>query len=149
MTVSALPITNLSATGADSRFAPAFAVLRDVATSEQALNELTARLASVLLDVLSVLTADPTTIPVPTRSVTRHDWRALRLSRGWSQSEMFRHLTQVATDLGEQLPSWQTFKRNLSRWENGTVAPSRYYQRLLTPLFGLTAATGPDGRAVA
>jgi uncharacterized iron-regulated protein len=143
MTVAALPIADLLAhAGADSRFASAFAVLRDVATSGEAPNEMTARLASVLLDVLSVLVTDPAT----TTPATRHDWRTLRQRRGWTQSEMFRHLTQVAADLGEQLPSWPSFKRNLSRWENGTVAPSPYYQRLLIPLFGLAESTGGGAR---
>ncbi|MDQ7904829.1 helix-turn-helix transcriptional regulator [Phytohabitans sp. ZYX-F-186] len=137
MTVAVVPIADLSArVGADSRFASAFAVLRDVATSDQAPNETTARLASVLLDVLSVLVTDPATTPA-----TGYDWRTLRQRRGWTQAQMFRHLTRVAEDLGERLPSWASFKRNLSRWENGTVRPSPYYQRLLLPLFGLADST--------
>lgn len=48
MSVAALPVTGLPAlSGADSRFASAFAVLRDVTNSGDTLNEPTARLSTL------------------------------------------------------------------------------------------------------
>ena len=146
MTVAVPPIATLSArVGAvsDLRFAPAFAALHDVAASGEAHSETTARLAAVLLDVLSVLVTDPTATAA---AATRYDWRTLRQCRGWSQSETYYHLILVARDLGVRLPEWASFKRNLNRWENGTATPSRFYLDLLLPLFGL-AERGTVGGA--
>ncbi|WP_406041749.1 XRE family transcriptional regulator [Micromonospora sp. NBC_00898] len=91
---------------------------------------------TALLDALSVLTTNAT-IPAP---ATRHftwPWKKLRQSRGWSQLEVFRRLSKVAANEGVRLPEWPTFKRNLCRWESGTVKASPFYEGLLGRLFGL------------
>ena len=36
-------------------------------------------------------------------------------------AEVFRRLSEVAAVEGVRLPEWPTFKRNLCRWESGTV----------------------------
>ncbi|MEU4715521.1 XRE family transcriptional regulator [Micromonospora purpureochromogenes] len=90
---------------------------------------------TALLDALSVLTTNATPVPA-----TRHftwPWKKLRQSRGWSQVEVFRRLSKVAADEGVRLPEWPTFKRNLCRWESGSVKASPFYEELLGRLFGL------------
>ncbi|MEU4662410.1 helix-turn-helix transcriptional regulator [Micromonospora chalcea] len=103
---------------------------------------------TALLDVLSVLCTVATTPTAPAPAVW--PWKKLRQSRGWSQLEVFRRLSRVAADEGVRLPDWPTFKRNLCRWESGTVTASPFYAGLLGRLFGLPewAPVDADHRAV-
>ena len=120
----------------DARLLSALATLRDALAPGEALNLPAVLDRTALLDVLSVLTTNATT-PAPT---TRHftwPWKKLRQSRGWSQLEVFRRLSKVAANEGVRLPEWPTFKRNLCRWESGTVTASPFYAGLLARLFGL------------
>ncbi|WP_225853664.1 hypothetical protein [Micromonospora sp. AMSO31t] len=127
----------------DARLLSAVATLRDALAPGKALNLPAALDRTALLDVLSVLTTNAIT-PAPT---TRHfiwPWKELRQSRGWSQLEVFRRLSKVAANEGVRLPEWPTFKRNLCRWESGTVTVSPFYEGLLGRLFGLPGFTVDD-----
>lgn len=120
----------------DARLLSAVATLRDALAPGKALNLPAVLDRTALLDVLSVLLTNaltPTPVPAP-----RYPWRQLRVSRGWSQREVYRRLSRVAADCGERLPDWPTFKRNLCRWESGAVSVSAYYLHLLGGLYGLS-----------
>ncbi|WP_247659244.1 hypothetical protein [Micromonospora sp. U56] len=97
---------------------------------------------TMLLDVLSVLCTNATSAPAPEPVVW--PWKKLRQSRGWSQLEVFRRLSKVAADEGVRLPEWATFKRNLCRWESGSVTVSPFYEGLLGRLFGLPGFTADE-----
>ncbi|MEV4202262.1 XRE family transcriptional regulator [Micromonospora globbae] len=113
----------------------ALATLRHALAPGKALNLPAVLDRTALLDVLSVLCADAATATASAPAVWR--WKKLRQSRGWSQLEVFRRLSRVAADEGVRLPDWPTFKRNLCRWESGTVTASPFYAGLLGRLFGL------------
>ncbi|KAB1110179.1 XRE family transcriptional regulator [Micromonospora aurantiaca] len=120
----------------DARLLSALATLRDALAPGEALNLPAVLDRTALLDALSVLTTNATTPASATRQFT-WPWKKLRQSRGWSQQEVFRRLCRVAADEGVRLPEWPTFKRNLCRWESGTVTASAFYEGLLGRLFGL------------
>ncbi|MGN9894037.1 hypothetical protein ACTMS9_25040 [Micromonospora sp. L31] len=127
----------------EARLLSALAALRDVLAPGKALNLPAVLDRTALLDALSVLATDATT-PAPARESFVWPWRKLRQSRGWSQLEVFRRLSTVAADEGVRLPEWPTFKRNLCRWESGTVTVSPFYEGLLGRLFGLPGFTADD-----
>ncbi|MEO3775214.1 XRE family transcriptional regulator [Micromonospora sp. B9E7] len=102
---------------------------------------------TALLDALSVLTTNAT--PTPTPAPVIWPWKKLRQSRGWSQHDLYRRLTRVAANEGARLPDWPTFKRNLCRWESGTVKASPFYEGLLGRLFGLPNWAFVDGDCTA
>jgi len=72
----------------------------------------------------------------------RHDWRQLRVSRGWSQGELLRRLDAAARKAGVGLPGREALKRALSRWENGRCVPSQFYLVLLREVHGLQGLPG-------
>ncbi|MFI7431880.1 XRE family transcriptional regulator [Micromonospora sp. NPDC049836] len=85
---------------------------------------------NALLDALSAMLGT-----APVEDSARFSVKQLRVARGWSQLDLFRRLCRLAEADGERLPEWTTFKRNLCRWENGTVGVSPYYRHLLSRLF--------------
>lgn len=132
----------------DARLLSALATLRDALAPGKALNLPAVLDRTALLDVLSVLCTNATAPTVPAPVVW--PWKKLRQSRGWSQTEVFRRLNDVAAAEGVRLPAWPTFKRNLCRWESGTVTVSPFYAGLLGRVFGLPdwAAVDPDTMTV-
>ena len=76
--------------------------------------------------------------------------REARKSREWSQTRMIAELERVASRRGLTLPSRDTLKSRVSRWENGHTKPDDFYSQLLREIFGmddreLGLATPTDG----
>lgn len=63
--------------------------------------------------------------------------RSARRERGWSQIQLIAELERVAARGGTRLPSRETLKSRVSRWENGRARPDEFYRRLLREAFGL------------
>lgn len=63
--------------------------------------------------------------------------RSARIDRGWSQSQLIGELERVAARRGTRLPSRETMKSRVSRWENGRARPDDFYRPLLREAFGL------------
>ena len=126
----------------EARLLSAVATLRDALAPGKALNLPAVLDRTALLDVLSVLSTNATTPTAPAPAVW--PWKKLRQCRGWSQLEVFRRLSKVAANEGVRLPEWPTFKRNLCRWESGTVTVSPFYEGLLGRLFSLPGFTADD-----
>lgn len=66
-----------------------------------------------------------------------YDWRALRLSRGWSQMKVICLLETAAAAQGVSIPGRPVLKTQLSRWENGRGGVSAFYTELLCRVFDL------------
>jgi len=60
-----------------------------------------------------------------------------RRQREWSQARLISELERVAARGGKGLPSRETLKSRISRWENNHATPDEYYRRLLREAFGL------------
>lgn len=71
-------------------------------------------------------------------------WKSLRVERGWSQRDVVRRLVAVARRRGEVLPSEESLKKAITRWDNGHSRPSLFYFGLLAEVFELP----PDARPV-
>lgn len=70
-------------------------------------------------------------------------WKRMRCERGWSQRDVLRRLAVVARRQGVELPSDESVKKQLSRWENGHSRPTSFYYALLAEVFDLPADAGP------
>jgi tetratricopeptide (TPR) repeat protein len=68
--------------------------------------------------------------------------QAARTARGWSQTRAVWELMRLADSKGITVATAASLKTQLSRWENGHIAPD-YYKPLLCELYGLT--TGEIG----
>lgn len=66
--------------------------------------------------------------------------RNAREDRGWSQTRLIGELERIAARRGQALPSRETLKSRVSRWENGRARPDDFYRRLLREAFGLDDA---------
>lgn len=80
-----------------------------------------------------------------TVSVAALRWKELRLSRGWTQSNVLRRLEDLARDGGVPLPTRSSLKTMLSRWENGHRV-SDLYTVLLCRVFELPLPFGGPAR---
>jgi transcriptional regulator with XRE-family HTH domain len=60
-----------------------------------------------------------------------------RRSRGWSQTRLIAEMERVALRRGTTLPSRETLKSRVSRWENGHAKPDDFYRQLLREALGL------------
>ena len=63
--------------------------------------------------------------------------RAARLEREWSQTRLIAELERVAARRGARLPSRETLKSRVSRWENQHATPDDFYRPLLREALGL------------
>jgi transcriptional regulator with XRE-family HTH domain len=63
--------------------------------------------------------------------------RAARQEREWSQTRLIAELERVAARRGAALPSRETMKSRISRWENQHAKPDDFYRPLLREAFGL------------
>jgi transcriptional regulator with XRE-family HTH domain len=63
--------------------------------------------------------------------------KAARKDREWSQTRLIGELERVAHRRGQTLPSRETLKARVSRWENNHAAPDEFYRRLLREALGL------------
>jgi transcriptional regulator with XRE-family HTH domain len=63
--------------------------------------------------------------------------KAARREREWSQTRLIIELERVAARRGAALPSRETLKSRISRWENQHAKPDDFYRPLLREAFGL------------
>ncbi|QWC86586.1 helix-turn-helix domain-containing protein [Nocardioidaceae bacterium] len=59
-----------------------------------------------------------------------------RLQHGWSQTQLITELTKAGARKGTKLPSRETLKSRVSRWENGRAVPDDFYRSLLREVLG-------------
>lgn len=60
-----------------------------------------------------------------------------RRERGWSQTRLISELERVARRRSIQLPTRETMKSRVSRWENNHSKPDEFYRELLREVLGL------------
>jgi transcriptional regulator with XRE-family HTH domain len=63
--------------------------------------------------------------------------KSARIAKGWSQAQLAHHLNRAAQSVGEVLPSWESMKRQIARWEAGYTVPSASYRNFLAQVYGL------------
>lgn len=63
--------------------------------------------------------------------------RNARREREWSQTRLIAELQRVARRRDISLPSLETMKSRVSRWENGHATPDDFYRQLLREAFGM------------
>ena len=63
--------------------------------------------------------------------------KAARQERGWSQSRLIAEMEVAASRQGVTLPSRETLKSRVSRWENNHARPDDFYRQLLREALGL------------
>ena len=63
--------------------------------------------------------------------------KAARQELRWSQSRLIAELERVAARKGVALPSRETLKSRVSRWENNHAKPDDFYRELLREALGL------------
>lgn len=63
--------------------------------------------------------------------------KAARQEREWSQTRLIGELERVAARRGVTLPSRETLKSRVSRWENNHAKPDDFYRQLLREALGL------------
>src|SRR4051812_25426517 len=63
--------------------------------------------------------------------------KAARRARGWSQMRLLSELQRIALLRGVALPSRNSMKTEVSRWENGHVTPTEPYVALLAEVYEL------------
>ena len=63
--------------------------------------------------------------------------KAARQERGWSQSRLIAEMEVAAARQGVTLPSRETLKSRVSRWENNHARPDDFYRQLLREALGL------------
>lgn len=63
--------------------------------------------------------------------------RTARRDREWSQTRLIAELQRVALRRGIALPSLETLKSRVSRWENGHATPDEFYRQLLREALGM------------
>jgi len=61
--------------------------------------------------------------------------RAARTARDWSQAQLIHALSREAATNGLRIPSHESMRIMLSRWENGHVQPDETYRRYLCAVF--------------
>lgn len=76
--------------------------------------------------------------------------KTARSARGWSQLRVLTALAELGALRGVPMPTRESLKTQLSRWENGHVAPQEPYCSLLAEVYGvapvdlgLPSAPGP------
>jgi transcriptional regulator with XRE-family HTH domain len=90
----------------------------------------------VLLESLFAITLEaPPPAPTPPEVTPKTALHAARLRVGWSLNSAVRELAKVAANHGQALPSAKYVRRQLIRWEAGTVIPSEFYRALLSALY--------------
>jgi hypothetical protein len=65
---------------------------------------------------------------------------AQRRNRGWTTSEMVRHLIDAAGELRDVLPAETSLLTYIGRWERGTCGVSRPYRLLYCRAFDIDLA---------
>lgn len=60
-----------------------------------------------------------------------------RRQRGWSQPRLIAEMERAAQRRGTTLPSRETLKSRVSRWENNHARPDEFYRQLLREALGL------------
>ncbi|MEX0427732.1 hypothetical protein AB3X52_08885 [Nocardioides sp. DS6] len=76
--------------------------------------------------------------------------KAARQALGWSQLRLISELEALGASRRVPLPTRESLKTQLSRWENGHVTPQEPYTTLLSDIFGVTPdELGLDGGGVA
>ena len=65
--------------------------------------------------------------------------QSARLAAGWSQTRLIAAMRATSPVSGLTLPSSESLKTNITRWENGRVVPGIEYQQLFQHVYGLTA----------
>jgi transcriptional regulator with XRE-family HTH domain len=63
--------------------------------------------------------------------------RAARKDRDWSQTRLIAELERVAKRRNVTLPTRETLKSRVSRWENGHARPDDFYRQLLREALGM------------
>ena len=63
--------------------------------------------------------------------------KAARQDRGWSQTRLIAEMQRLAQRRGDELPTLETMKSRVSRWENGHATPDDFYRQLLREAFGM------------
>src|SRR3954451_15427070 len=63
--------------------------------------------------------------------------KAARRARGWAQMRLLSELQRVAKFRDVALPSRNSLKTEVSRWENGHVTPTEPYVALLAEVYEL------------
>src|SRR6266702_3428428 len=64
--------------------------------------------------------------------------RRQREDRGWTRSEMARHLIKAARARGDaSVPGADNISHNIYRWERGAVTPAERYQLYYCGAFGI------------
>jgi transcriptional regulator with XRE-family HTH domain len=63
--------------------------------------------------------------------------RAARRDRDWSQTRLIAELERVAKRRNVTLPTRETLKSRVSRWENGHAKPDDFYRQLLREALGM------------
>ena len=84
----------------------------------------------------SVVTAMLTTLS-GSGSTMANRIKAARQELRWSQSRLIAELERVASRKGVALPSRETLKSRVSRWENNHAKPDDFYRELLREALGL------------
>src|SRR5215212_4536579 len=64
--------------------------------------------------------------------------QAARGAEGWSQAYLTRIMKALAPRADIRLPSDDSLKTELSRWENGHKLPDPCYRKLFRMIYGLT-----------
>src|SRR6478735_10091475 len=73
--------------------------------------------------------------------------RRQREDRGWTRTELARHLIRAARARGDtSLPGTDNISHNIYRWERGTVAPAERYKLLYCSAFGIPFSQFGPGR---
>jgi transcriptional regulator with XRE-family HTH domain len=62
----------------------------------------------------------------------------VRLARGWSQTALAMKLRQRGQQLGTPVGSTESLKTQISRWENGKVAPGDFHRQLLREVLNVS-----------
>jgi transcriptional regulator with XRE-family HTH domain len=66
--------------------------------------------------------------------------RGARELRRWSQTQLIRELQHVAEAKRLSLPTVESLKAMISRWENGHLVPDEYNRELLCLTLGISVS---------
>jgi transcriptional regulator with XRE-family HTH domain len=64
--------------------------------------------------------------------------RAARDAHGWSQGRLVHELTRRAEARHLGVPTRESLKTEVSRWENGHKTPDETYRQMFREIYGLT-----------
>jgi transcriptional regulator with XRE-family HTH domain len=67
--------------------------------------------------------------------------RDARRARGWSQAQLMHALRRQAAEEGLAVPSAESLRIMVSRWENGRIQPDETYRRYLCAAYGTDATS--------